>query len=115
MAYIQQDLFDMMAVSAAFFAAITEDDIQHYSKILAQNYTEYEDARLAEDTEEAAKKVTYWIENSFGTEYLAGNLNHLQYCIQGFNLEGKKREREYSVALFLIVKKLKSMTKLVCS
>lgn len=105
--FIDQEVFNMCAVSAADISARSDKSVGEVAAFIASQYEgTYQDVNLAQDIKIAANKVTEFISGVLPPETLAGNLRQMQFCIKNYNLDGtKKRKKLFDGTLFNEVKK----------
>jgi hypothetical protein len=93
--YIPQEMFNMLAVSAAKISAASDESIGEATDLIMGNYEgTYLDAYLAQEVENAANKVKDFMLNALPPETLVGNLTQMQYCIKNYNPDGTKKRKK---------------------
>lgn len=96
--FIDQELFNMCAVTALKISASSNEPIAATSKILAQTYDRaYQDDNLSRDIEAAAKKIANFLSETLPDDSgiaIATACTQMQFCIKHFKLNGSKKRQK---------------------
>lgn len=93
--YIDQELFNMCAVTALKIGCASGQSVASASQLIAKEYSRsYQDKSLAEEIEDAANKIAEFLSHALPNSSIASACTQMQYCIKHFNLDGSKKRKK---------------------
>lgn len=93
--YMPQDLFDMAVVTAIKLHMLTGDPLDQMCDQICRQYQNSfpDDASMGSEVEESSQQVLKMMRSQFKDEQLSSAMTQLQFCITGYELDGKKKRK----------------------
>ena len=93
--FIDQELFNMIAVTALKISTISGESLASVSESVTKNYSRtYQDSNLCNEIIDSAEKIESFLTEALPEGSLRSACTQMQYCIKNFKSDGSKKRKK---------------------
>lgn len=93
--FVDQEMFNMLAVTALKISTAKNQTILSASEMLASHYSRsYQDSNLRIEIHDAAEKISGFLSEALPNGSLGSACTQMQFCIKHYKLDGSKKRRK---------------------